>query len=51
MEICMKCLKRYEYYSREGKRFTSWFEWNSDIRDPWQLNNKLKNEYKEIKDD
>lgn len=38
--------KRYEYFSREGKKFTDWFLWDSDNRDPWQLKNKLKNEYK-----
>ena len=38
--------KRYEYYTREGKVWTDWFEWESDIRDPWQLKNKLRNEYK-----
>lgn len=39
--------KRYEYYTREGKTWTDWFIWNSDNRDPWQLKNKLKNEYKD----
>ena len=38
--------KRYEYFSREGKKFTDWFLWDSANRDPWQLKNKLKNEYK-----
>lgn len=22
--------KRYQYYSREGKKWTSWFEWDGD---------------------
>lgn len=39
--------KRYEYWTREGKKFTEWFKWDSDNRDPWQLKNRLKNEYKE----
>ena len=39
--------KRYEYFTREGKEWTPWFPWDSDVRDPWQLKNKLKNEYKE----
>ena len=39
--------KRYEYWTSEGKKFTEWFKWDSDNRDPWQLKNKLKNEYKE----
>lgn len=40
--------KRYEHYTREGKEWTPWFPWDSDNRDPWQLKNKLRNEYKEI---
>jgi hypothetical protein len=48
-------LKRYEYWSSENgkpiKKFTSWFEWHSDMRDPIQLKgfkgNHLRNEYKD----
>ena len=40
-------IKRYQYYSKNGIVWTSWFKWDSDIRDPWQLKNKLKNEYKD----
>lgn len=40
--------KRYEYWTREGKVFTPWFEWKSENRDPWQLKNRLRNEYKEV---
>jgi len=39
--------KRYEYWSREGKVFTPWFRWDSENRDPWQLKNRLRNEYVE----
>ena len=39
--------KRYEYWSKEGKKFTDWFPWNSFLRDKWQLKNRLLNEYKE----
>lgn len=38
--------KRYEYFTKEGKVWTRWFYWNSDIRDKWQLKNKLVNQYK-----
>ena len=40
--------KRYEYWSREGLKFTPWFKWDSDNRDHWQLKNRLRNEYKDI---
>jgi hypothetical protein len=39
--------KRYQYFSREGKVWTKWFPWSSDMMDKWQTNNKLLNEYKE----
>ena len=41
-------VKRFEYWTREGKVWTKWFPWKSDLRDKWQLNNRLKNEYKEV---
>ena len=40
--------KRYQYWSRDGIVWTDWFKWNSDLRDKWQLKNKLLNEYKSI---
>ena len=47
----MKCYKRYEYWTSENgkpvKKWTDFFLWDSDNRDPWQLKNKLKNEYKD----
>lgn len=47
--------KRYEYWSKEGKKFTYWFEWDSDLRPELQLTDRriisrLKNEYKDEKD-
>lgn len=39
--------KRYEYFSRDGKCWSGWFNWDSNMRDPWQLKNKLRNEYRE----
>ena len=40
-------LKRYEYWTREGKAVTPWFEWKSDICPKWQLDGKLRNFYKD----
>lgn len=44
--------KRYQYWSAEGKKWTDWFEWDSDLRPAFQTNDKresskLKCEYKE----
>lgn len=38
--------KRYEYFTRDGKQWSSWFDYNGD-KFPWQLKNKLRNEYRE----
>ena len=45
--------KRYEYWSKEGKKFTYWFPWDSDWKPEFQMEdrrivNRLKNEYKEV---
>lgn len=45
--------KRYQYRSPEGIVWTPWF--NTNLKEipqdeEYQLKNKLKNEYKEIKD-
>ena len=37
--------KRYEFWSREGKKWTEWFEYDGE-KYKWQLKNKLKNEYR-----
>lgn len=39
-------LKRYQYWSSNGIVWTDWFPWTGE-RYPWQLKNKLKNEYKD----
>lgn len=43
-------MKRYEYWTREGKRFTDWFNWDCDEMPKTQLKgflgNDLRNEYK-----
>lgn len=39
--------KRYQMYTRDGIVWSDWFKWDSDNRDPWQLKNKLKNEYED----
>lgn len=37
--------KRYEYFSKNGKRWSGWFDY--DGREyKWQLKGKLKNEYR-----
>lgn len=38
--------KRYQYWSSQGIQWTDWFPWNSDLTEPWQIKNKLKNEYR-----
>ena len=50
----MMIYKRYEYWSNEGKKWTEWFEWDSDLRPELQLTDRriisrLKNEYKNEK--
>ena len=40
-------LKRYQYYSSNGIRWTEWFTWDSELKEKYQLKNKLLNEYKE----
>ena len=44
--------KRYEYWTKDGKKWTKWFPWNSTLRPELQMDDKrifcrLKNEYKE----
>jgi len=38
--------KAYEYYTRDGIAVTPWFQWESTLRDKWQLKGKLRNFYK-----
>lgn len=37
--------KRFEYWSSEGKKWTEWFVYDGE-KFPWQMKNKLKNEYR-----
>ena len=39
--------KRYQYYSKDGIKWSKWFPWDSTLRDKWQFKNKLLNEYKD----
>lgn len=44
--------KRYEYWARDGKKWTNWFPWNSDLKPELQLTDRriisrLYNEYEE----
>ena len=52
MDVYMKkCYKRYQYRTRDGVKWTSWFLWYSDLRDPIQMKgykgDHLLNEYRE----
>lgn len=40
--------KRFQYYSKEGIKWSNWFIWDSTLMDKWQLKDKLLNEYKEV---
>lgn len=37
--------KRYQFFGAKGIEWTKWFPYKGD-EEPWQLKNKLKNEYK-----
>ena len=39
-------MKRYQYWSKEGIKWTEWFEYDSDYKPEWQIKNKLLNQYK-----
>jgi hypothetical protein len=45
-------LKRYEYWSKEGKKWTDWFKWESSLKPEFQMDDRkifcrLRNEYRE----
>ena len=45
--------KRYEYWSKNGKVWTDWFKWDSNLKPELQLtdrriSSRLFNEYKEV---
>ena len=51
-----KIEKRYQLFGRNGIEESSWFTFNTGDKDvttlePWQLDHKLKNEYRRIEDD
>lgn len=37
--------KRYEYFTRDGKKWTEWFQYSGE-KYKWQLKGKLLNEYR-----
>ena len=50
-----KIEKRYQLFSREGIKWSSWFTFNIGGKDvttlePWQLDHKFKNEYRKVDD-
>ena len=50
-----KIEKRYQLFSREGIKWSSWFTFNTVGKDvttlePWQLDHKFKNEYRKVDD-
>ena len=50
-----KIEKRYQLFSREGIKWSSWFTFNIGGKDvttlePWQLDPKFKNEYRKVDD-
>lgn len=44
-------LKRYETWTKDGKMWSDWFEWDGLTDEKWQLKNKLKNEFKEVSEE
>ena len=50
-----KIEKRYQLFGRNGIEWPSWFTFNTGGKDittlePWQLDHKLKNEYRKVDD-
>lgn len=39
-------MKRYQYWTRDGIRWTEFFEYDGP-KLPWQMKNKLRNEYRD----
>ena len=39
--------KRYQRFTANGIEWSEWFDYDGP-QEPWQLNNKLKNEYRVI---
>lgn len=38
--------KRYQYWSKDGIKWTDWFKLDSTLKPKWQFVNKLLNEYR-----
>lgn len=38
--------KRYEYFTKDGIRWTKWFPYNSNYMPKYQFGKKLLNEYR-----
>ena len=50
-----KIEKRYQLFGRNGIEWSSWFTFNTEGKnvttfEPWQLDHKLKNEYRKVDD-
>ena len=50
-----KIEKRYQLFGKNGIEWSQWFTFNTEDKDvttfePWQLEPKLKNEYRKIDD-
>lgn len=39
--------KRYQYYTQKGIKWSEWFDYKGPM-EPYQLDKKLKNEYRNI---
>lgn len=51
-----KIEKRYQLFGKNGIEWSSWFTFNTGDKnvttlEPWQLDYKLKNEYRRVEDD
>lgn len=43
--------KRYQYWSKEGIKFTNWFPvTDNNTKEKWQVKNKLLNEFRIIEE-
>lgn len=42
-----KLQKRYQYWGPQGLQWSDWFDWTGD-KEPYQLDRRLKNEYREV---
>ena len=47
LQLLTMTKKRYQYYSKDGIVWSNWFKPVSDLKEKWQLKNKLLNDYEE----